>query len=44
VVRDVLQRQRNVLEFYINYDCSFEHEPLVEKMVEVLEKIAKGLF
>lgn len=44
VLMSILQRTRNVLEFYVNYDCSFEHTCLVEKLVESLTKIASGLY
>ncbi|KRX07107.1 Sec7 domain [Pseudocohnilembus persalinus] len=44
VLRKIFQNNNNLLEFFMNYDCSFDHSPLIENTVDILSKIANGYY
>ncbi|EAS07412.2 guanine nucleotide exchange factor (macronuclear) [Tetrahymena thermophila SB210] len=44
VLNKAFQKTRVVLDFYVNYDCSFNQVQLVDRIVSILSKIATGLY
>lgn len=44
VFNKIFKNPKNVLEFFINYDCSVDNVNITEKMVEVLTRIAQGKY
>lgn len=35
-LKKILQSKNNLLEFYINFDCSPDHQPLIESILDTL--------
>mmetsp|Transcript_16231 Transcript_16231/g.13814 ORF Transcript_16231/g.13814 Transcript_16231/m.13814 type:complete len:413 (-) Transcript_16231:210-1448(-) len=40
----IVSRARNVLEFYVNYDCDLQSTNTTEKIIEMICKVAQGKY
>jgi len=40
----IFRLPRAVLEIYVNYDCTLDEECLMEKIINILEKISLGRY
>lgn len=43
-MKEILEKPEPLLDFYVNFDCEPDRYCLVEKIVEIFCKIAKGIF
>jgi len=44
VFNKICSEEKSLLEFYVNYDCNINSTNLVEKVIEILCKIAQGKY
>jgi len=44
VFNKICSEEKSLLEFYVNYDCNMNSTNLVEKVIEILCKIAQGKY
>jgi len=40
----MMERKKTALEFFVNFDCSMEHVCILERIVDILNRIIDGIY